>query len=188
MKTRAWVLSWSRSRVIRFFSLEHPSRQSLIIRDFTRTHDDDGSNDDRRAAPGAHSGSPRRRVEVCATSPFIGLSVSNHSPRPLSSPLPLAANDDRYEMRRECQEILPGLILGPLQAAKSLDILQGLGVTHMCVPSTPSQLAIGWLIQLNMFSRVRSLYKQRLYSRRERGILCQTTLPGSLQIPCRGSR
>ena len=126
-----------RSRVIVYFSLELPSRQSLIIRDFTRTHDDDGSNDDRRAAPGAHSGSPRRRVEVCATSPFIGLSVSNHSPRPLSSPLPLSANDDRYEMRRECQEILPGLILGPLQAAKSLDILQGLGVTHMCVLSPP---------------------------------------------------
>lgn len=37
----------------------------------------------------------------------------------------------KYEMRRECQEILPGLILGPLQAAKSLDILQGLGVTHI---------------------------------------------------------
>jgi len=37
----------------------------------------------------------------------------------------------KYEMRRECQEILPGLILGPLQAAKSLDILQGLGVTHV---------------------------------------------------------
>lgn len=37
----------------------------------------------------------------------------------------------KYEMRRECQEILPGLILGPLQAAKSLDILQGLGITHI---------------------------------------------------------
>ena len=49
-----------------------------------------------------------------------------------------SANDDRYEMRRECQEILPGLILGPLQAAKSLDILQKLGITHVCVPSCPS--------------------------------------------------
>jgi len=40
----------------------------------------------------------------------------------------------KYEMRRECQEILPGLILGPLQAAKSLNILQGLGVTHvLCI-------------------------------------------------------
>jgi len=37
----------------------------------------------------------------------------------------------KYEMRRECQEILPGLILGPLQAAKSLDILQRLGITHV---------------------------------------------------------
>lgn len=39
----------------------------------------------------------------------------------------------RYEMRRECQEILPGLFLGPFVASKSLDTLQGLGITHMCV-------------------------------------------------------
>ena len=37
----------------------------------------------------------------------------------------------RYEMRRECQEILPGLLLGPFQASKSLDTLKSLGVTHM---------------------------------------------------------
>ncbi|OAX41755.1 phosphatases II [Rhizopogon vinicolor AM-OR11-026] len=37
----------------------------------------------------------------------------------------------RYEMRRECQEILPGLLLGPFQASKSLDVLQSLGVTHI---------------------------------------------------------
>ena len=45
-------------------------------------------------------------------------------------------------MRRECQEILPGLILGPLQVAKSLDVLRALGVTHVCVPLIPLQLAI----------------------------------------------
>jgi len=61
--------------------------------------------------------------------------VLNHSLR--KSSVPPSANDDRYEMRRECQEILPGLILGPLQAAKSLDVLQGLGVTHVYVPPTP---------------------------------------------------
>lgn len=37
----------------------------------------------------------------------------------------------RYEMRRECQEILPGLFLGPFQASKSLDTLQRLGITHI---------------------------------------------------------
>ncbi|KIM78531.1 hypothetical protein PILCRDRAFT_824434 [Piloderma croceum F 1598] len=37
----------------------------------------------------------------------------------------------RYEMRRECQEILPGLLLGPFQASKSLEILQGLHITHI---------------------------------------------------------
>jgi len=37
----------------------------------------------------------------------------------------------RYEMRRECQEILPGLLLGPFVASKSLGTLLSLGVTHI---------------------------------------------------------
>lgn len=41
----------------------------------------------------------------------------------------------RYEMRRECQEILPGLLLGPFQASKSFDTLKKLQVTHMYAPS-----------------------------------------------------
>ncbi|EPT05182.1 phosphatases II [Fomitopsis schrenkii] len=36
-----------------------------------------------------------------------------------------------YEMRRHCQEILPGLLLGPLQVSKSLQTLQQFGVTHI---------------------------------------------------------
>ncbi|KAH9854757.1 phosphatases II [Lenzites betulinus] len=36
-----------------------------------------------------------------------------------------------YEMRRQCQEILPYLYLGPLQASKSLETLQSLGITHI---------------------------------------------------------
>ena len=39
----------------------------------------------------------------------------------------------RYEMRRECQEILPGLLLGPFVASKSLETLKEHGITHMCV-------------------------------------------------------
>jgi hypothetical protein len=47
----------------------------------------------------------------------------------------------RYEMRRECQEILPGLLLGPFQASKSLELLQGLQITHMsaCITSHSSR-------------------------------------------------
>jgi len=37
----------------------------------------------------------------------------------------------RYEMRRECQEILPGLLLGPFQASKSLELLKNLHITHI---------------------------------------------------------
>jgi len=41
----------------------------------------------------------------------------------------------RYEMRRECQEILPGLLLGPFVASKSLETLSSLKVSHMYVIS-----------------------------------------------------
>jgi len=37
----------------------------------------------------------------------------------------------RYEMRRECQEILPGLLLGPFTASKSIKTLHALRITHM---------------------------------------------------------
>ncbi|KXN88116.1 Serine/threonine/tyrosine-interacting protein [Leucoagaricus sp. SymC.cos] len=37
----------------------------------------------------------------------------------------------RYEMRRECQEILPGLLLGPFAASKSLETLIAQGITHI---------------------------------------------------------
>jgi serine/threonine/tyrosine-interacting protein len=45
----------------------------------------------------------------------------------------LLIRDDRYEMRRDCQEIIPGLLLGPFQTSKSLERLKELGVTHMFV-------------------------------------------------------
>ncbi|KAF7365377.1 hypothetical protein MVEN_00410000 [Mycena venus] len=38
----------------------------------------------------------------------------------------------RYEMRRECQEILPGLLLlGPFVASKSLETLRSLNISHI---------------------------------------------------------
>ncbi|KAF5382787.1 hypothetical protein D9615_002753 [Tricholomella constricta] len=37
----------------------------------------------------------------------------------------------RYEMRRECQEILPNLWLGPFVVSKSLDTLRQLKITHI---------------------------------------------------------
>lgn len=40
----------------------------------------------------------------------------------------------RYEMRRDCQEIAPGLWLGPFLVSKSLESLKSLGITHMYVP------------------------------------------------------
>ncbi|KAF8685687.1 Dual specificity phosphatase, catalytic domain [Rhizoctonia solani] len=37
----------------------------------------------------------------------------------------------RYEMRRDCQEIFPGLLLGPFQASKDLERMKSLGITHV---------------------------------------------------------
>lgn len=37
----------------------------------------------------------------------------------------------RYEMRRECQQILPGLLLGPFVASKSLPTLRSLNISHI---------------------------------------------------------
>jgi hypothetical protein len=42
----------------------------------------------------------------------------------------------RYEMRRQCQEIVPQVLLGPFMVSKSLETLQELGVTHMYAGST----------------------------------------------------
>jgi hypothetical protein len=39
----------------------------------------------------------------------------------------------RYEMRRQCQEIIPRILLGPFIVSKSLQTLQELGITHMFV-------------------------------------------------------
>jgi hypothetical protein len=37
----------------------------------------------------------------------------------------------RYEMRRDCQEIIPGLLLGPYLVSRELDKLRKLGISHM---------------------------------------------------------
>lgn len=46
------------------------------------------------------------------------------SPRPHET-------DDRYEMRREAQEIIPGVFLGPIQASTNMNRLKSMGITHM---------------------------------------------------------
>jgi len=37
----------------------------------------------------------------------------------------------RYEMRRDCQEIIPGLLLGPFLVSRNKERLKQLGVTHI---------------------------------------------------------
>ncbi|GAA5916420.1 hypothetical protein JCM6882_001556 [Rhodosporidiobolus microsporus] len=46
----------------------------------------------------------------------------------------------KYEMRREAQEILPGLYVGPFQPSWKLDVLQSLGITHiLCIAESREQ-------------------------------------------------
>ncbi|BGO89040.1 hypothetical protein NBRC10512_001905 [Rhodotorula toruloides] len=46
----------------------------------------------------------------------------------------------KYEMRREAQEILPGLFVGPFQPSWKLEVLQSLGITHiLCIAETREQ-------------------------------------------------
>ena len=46
-------------------------------------------------------------------------------------PSPRTAVKRRYDMRHQCQEILPGLLLGPFQVSKNLATLKELSITHM---------------------------------------------------------
>jgi len=52
-------------------------------------------------------------------------------PRIFKSNQPRTAAKRRYDMRHQCQEILPGLLLGPFQVSKNLTSLKELGISHM---------------------------------------------------------
>jgi hypothetical protein len=61
-------------------------------------------------------------------------------PPPRAPPkIPRSENDHliadwKYEMRREAQQIIPGLYVGPYQSGRLLEPLQTLGITHIvCV-------------------------------------------------------
>ena len=68
-------------------------------------------------APGSHTGTGRCRVEVRTT--------------PVYPALRRIAVKHRYDMRHQCQEILPGLLLGPFQVSKNQGTLNELGISHM---------------------------------------------------------
>ncbi|RUS21738.1 phosphatases II [Endogone sp. FLAS-F59071] len=57
-----------------------------------------------------------------------GSPMGNERFKPLNNAIVL---DWRYEMRREMQEILPGLFLGPYSVSKQLPLLQSVGITHV---------------------------------------------------------
>ncbi|CAO3591521.1 unnamed protein product [Absidia cylindrospora] len=51
-------------------------------------------------------------------------------------------DDWQYEMRREIQELLPGLYLGPFNICRDIQLLQSLGVTHILSILDSSELAL----------------------------------------------
>lgn len=78
-------------------------------------------------------------------------------------------------MRRECQEIIPGLLLGPLATSRSYETLQSLGVTHMYA-KTP--LSLPWILI--------DLGKKSVHPRPERGVRGQTAFSRPDQVPRAG--
>jgi serine/threonine/tyrosine-interacting protein len=50
---------------------------------------------------------------------------------PVHQGLRRIAVEHRYDMRHQCQEILPGLLLGPFQVSKNQLTLNELGISHM---------------------------------------------------------
>ncbi|WRT66312.1 uncharacterized protein IL334_003267 [Kwoniella shivajii] len=55
---------------------------------------------------------------------------------PVTSPNPIGGgnNEWRYEMRREAQQIIPGLYLGPFQSSTNLNKMKLMGITHvLCI-------------------------------------------------------
>ena len=73
------------------------------------------------------------RLFVLPSSLSLASAARRH--RPQAWILLTSSDVYRYEMRRQCQEILPGVLLGPLQVSKSLDTLKSLNITHMSVLS-----------------------------------------------------
>ena len=67
--------------------------------------------------PGSDTGTRRCRVEVRIS--------------PVHQGLRRIAVKHRYDMRHQCQEILPGLLLGPFQVSKNQVTLNELGISHM---------------------------------------------------------
>jgi serine/threonine/tyrosine-interacting protein len=65
-----------------------------------------------------------------------------------SSPVPSATQDWRYEFRREAQQLLPHLYLGPLSAAKNTEWIQA------------NQITLLLAVRSNMTARARRLVSQ----------------------------
>ncbi|KAG0165607.1 hypothetical protein DFQ28_008548, partial [Apophysomyces sp. BC1034] len=58
----------------------------------------------------------------------------------------------QYEMRREMQEIMPGLFLGPFSASRNINDLQQVGITHiLCILDGH---------EVNFFQRIQDLSSQ----------------------------
>ncbi|KAL1411305.1 hypothetical protein Q8F55_002256 [Vanrija albida] len=60
-----------------------------------------------------------------------GLVVPQPPWPPAQPPSNMLLKEWKYEMRREAQEILPGLYLGPFQASTNMAKLRSMGITHI---------------------------------------------------------
>ncbi|WVQ99354.1 hypothetical protein IAU59_006487 [Kwoniella sp. CBS 9459] len=89
-------------------------------------------------APDLHGGSESHAIAVDRTGSESGsrrsVSRTNSGNESMSGRAFWGTAEWKYEMRREAQEILPGLYLGPFQASTNLDKMRMMGITHiLCV-------------------------------------------------------
>ncbi|KAI0004491.1 protein-tyrosine phosphatase-like protein [Russula compacta] len=89
----------------------------------------------------------------------------------------------RYDMRHQCQEILPGLLLGPFQVSKNLASLKELGISHIvCIRDIKE--AFSYMVLDVQDSEEQNLI--RLFPRAQQFINTALSRGGRILVHCNG--
>jgi len=98
-----------------------------------------------------------------------------------------------YDMRHQCQEILPGLLLGPFQVSKDLASLKELGISHIvCIRDVKEAFSVRprfpgsfeYLVLDVQDSEEQNLI--RLFPRAQQFINAALSLSGRVLVHCNG--
>lgn len=97
-----------------------------------------------------------KRMQTSAPAPIASSStLPLPSKKDIASIAPLnrvLPPDWRYEMRREAQEILPNLLIGPYQSSRSLDYMKSLRLTHVLCIQEAREVYVSFLFAFKNLS------------------------------------